>query len=217
MWAMKGGHWWWLGFGSMWGGTWKLRGTGGWLQVLCKLGRGRAQRAEARGRGPWQPTESLMKAPGSQDIKSRVCGMFTTQGRSWMQLRMKLPPRTDGEYFPHHCQSTQSRMLTEPTGAKKKKKKSHANCHEIEPSKAWEQRVTRLGVSARVPRSPPPSPERQEKENRPRMDGLRPTWTHLLSLSPKHWTLTRGLTLRPTHISLGKPLASRNKGQTWGA
>ena len=115
MWAMKGGHWWWLGFGSMWGGTWKLRGTGGWLQVLCKLG---------RGRGPWQPTESLMKAPGSQDIKSRVCGMFTTQGRSWMQLRMKLPPRTDGEYFPHHCQSTQSRMLTEPTGAKKKKKKS---------------------------------------------------------------------------------------------
>ena len=29
MWAMKGGNWWWLGFGSMWGGTWKLRGTGG--------------------------------------------------------------------------------------------------------------------------------------------------------------------------------------------
>ena len=92
----------------------------GWLQVPWELGRG--QSAEAWGRGQWQPTESLMKAPGPQDIRSRVCGMFTTQGRSWMKLRMKVPPRTVGEYSPHHCQCAQSRMLTQPTGAKKKKK-----------------------------------------------------------------------------------------------
>lgn len=45
--------------------------------------------------------------------------MFITQGRFWMQLRMKVPPRTDGEYSPHHCQSAQRRMLTQPTGAEK--------------------------------------------------------------------------------------------------
>ena len=136
MWAMKGGNWWWLGFGSMWGGTWKLRGTGG-----CRChGSWEGDRVQKHGEGdgdnpqrPWWRLQdhkilevgsvALMKAPGPQDIRSRVCGMSTTQGRSWMKLRMKVPPRTEGEYSPHHCQCAQSRMLTQPTGAKKLKKK----------------------------------------------------------------------------------------------
>ena len=95
--------------------------------------------------------------------------MFTTQDRFGCNSEGNYLPEQMGNILPITARVLRaecSQNLQEP------KKKSHANCHEIEPSVAGEQRVTRLGVSARVPRSPPPSPERKEKETGPGWMGL---------------------------------------------
>lgn len=59
-----------------------------------------------------------MKAPDSQDIRIRVHGMFTTKGRSWMQLRIKHLPEQMGNILPITARLLRAEC-SKPTGAKR--------------------------------------------------------------------------------------------------